>query len=229
MKFTATAYDKPFRLSLFFICLSPSCYLFYGYINNTLGINPFATLIQMSGHMAMLFIIITLAITPLRRWLTYGFRQFPKLQWGKRLSDWNILISSRRMLGIYAFYYATLHLWVYCYLEMDFYWPDMYLAIIERHFMLFGLASWVCLLLLAITSPHAIQRRMRRWWRRLHRLMYILPVLAAIHYYLAVKITNQQPIIYFIIIFILLFHRVLVARIRYLRRYNDNGMEVSRR
>ena len=228
MSFNLNHYDKPIRLSLFFISLLPAIYLLYGYLSNDLGVNPFATLMQVSGHMAMLFIIVTLAITPLRRWLIRLFRLFSQLRWGKRLSDWNVLIRARRMLGLYAFFYASIHLWGYCYLEMGFYWEDIYLELMGRYFIIWGVLTWVCLLLLAITSPRAIQRRMHAWWRRLHRLMYVLSILAVVHHYLAVKVTDNQPIWYFMLVFVLLFHRVLVARVRYLRRHDDTGMEASR-
>lgn len=228
MSFNLNIYDKPIRCVIFIVSLLPAIYLIDGYVNNRLGVNPFATLAHFSGHVTMVFIIITLAITPVRRWLTHLFRKMPSLRWGKRLSDWNVLIRARRMLGLYSFFYACIHVWTYLYLEMDFYWPDVWLEITERYFISFGIITWICLFLLAITSPHFIQRRMHAWWRRLHRLIYPLSILAVLHHYLAVKITDNTPLFYLVIIFILLLHRFLVAYSRRLRRKDDTGMEVFR-
>lgn len=228
MSFNLHDYHKPIRIVLFIVSAIPALCLAQMYITENLGINPFATLIKVSGHVAVIFVLITLAITPVRRWLVWIFSFFPELHWGKRLADWNVLIKLRRMMGIYGFFYASIHLWVYCYLEMDFYWGDIYQEIFERRFMLWGLLAWICLLLLTITSPKFVVKIMRIWWRRLHRLMYPLAIFVVLHYYFAVKVTEQyQAVVYSLVVIVLLLHRLVVHHKRH-RRLNDTGMEAKR-
>lgn len=216
------------RILLFILCLLPSLLLAWGYYRQDLGINPFAKLAQTTGQLALTCLIISLAVTPVRRWLTIIFCMFPSLRWGKRLSDWNILIRMRRMVGLYSFYYASLHFWVYLYLEMDFYWKDILLDVLDRQPVIIGLITWLGLLVLSLTSLDAIRKKMRIWWRRTHRLVYPISLLAVLHYAFVVKATNSLPYLYLVIVSVLLIHRILVVCVRKLRNKKDTGMEVWR-
>ena len=191
-------------------------------------INLFADLAIVTGHSAMVFIIITLAITPLRRWLIALFKLFDNIKWGKRLSDWNLLIRYRRLMGLMAFYYSTLHLGVYLYMELDFDMEELIYDINTRKHIIFGLGCWFLLIILAITSPKFVIKKIGRWWRRIHRSMYVLSILAVIHHIMAVKVTDKLPLLYFGIIAILLFHRLAVAYIKPLYRADDTGLEHNR-
>lgn len=222
-------YDKWVRRSIFFLSTFPAIYLSLGYIFNDLGINPFARMIKVSGHTTIVFVLITLGITPLRRWLTWCFSFARGLRWGKRLADWNMLIKLRKMIGIYAFFYGSTHIFMYLYFEIDFHWQDIYYDFIQRNFLVFGGAAWIFLFLLTITSPLYCRKKMGRWWRKLHRLMYPLAILSVCHAYYAVKVTERLwPTIYFLIAFIFLLHRVLVIYIKKIRRADDTGLEASR-
>ena len=195
---------------------------------NQLGLNPFATLIKLTAHTAIALLIMTLAITPLRRWLITLFRFFPQFRYGKRLSDWNVLIRLRRTIGLFSFFYATLHVWVYFDLELAKSFSELAYEISTRQFIVFGLIAWILLIPLAITSLNRIQKKMGKWWRRLHRAIYGIVILVFIHHLLAVKATDFTPYLYGLLIFILLGHRILVATIKQFRQRQDDGMEAYR-
>ncbi len=216
-----------FRCAVFFLSLCPSLFLFSAYWNKQLGVNPFETLILFSGQASIIFTMITLAITPCRRWLSAGCR-FGHLSYGKRLSDWNFLVRTRRMMGLFAFYYACIHLCIYLYFEMDFDWNEIYYDIKTRLFLWFGMIAWLLMLALAITSPTVIQRKMGKYWRRLHRGMYILSICALIHLWIEAKLIEPEQIIYASIIGIFLSHRLVVLLVRRWRRTEDTGMIATR-
>ena len=216
-----------FRAGIFCISLAPAAYLFSRLLTDNLGFNPFETLIATTGITALVFLCLTLAITPSRRWLSFAAIQL-RLSYGKRLSDWNFLIRSRRMLGLYCFFYACLHAGVYVYYEMDFAWSEIVIDIRERNFLSVGLLAWLVAFVLAITSPSVVQRNMGIYWRKLHRGMYLLSVLAILHLYLEAKLLSAREWWFSAVIAILLGHRLLVMLVRQWRRQNDDGL-VSQR
>ena len=221
--------DAAIRIVAFVISACPFFWMLHGYYRDELGINPFENLMKVSGHSAMIFLILSLSITPLRRWLTFTFKRLRVIKWGKRISDWNVLIRMRRMLGLYSFFYCTLHGFVYFEFELDWLYSEILWELRERQFINLGLISWVVLLVLSITSPSYIQKRMRRWWRRVHRLVYPLALLACLHFFLASKPTDQDPYIYAFFVGILLGHRLIVSVLPKFKRSDDNGMLAERR
>ena len=220
-------HDGRFRLVLFFISLYPAAQLWTDFGNNGLGFNPFESLMARTGFWAMVFLLLTLAITPLRRWLGFSCKVL-RLSYGKRLADWNFLIKSRRMLGLFSFFYLSWHLAIYLHLELnwrpDWLWQDL----LERPFLDLGMIAWVISFLLAITSPLWLRRRMGKNWRRLHRLMYPLCLLAVAHVVLEAKITQPLPLTYSGIVAILLVHRILTAYFSELHRPEDTRLEAER-
>ena len=109
--------DKKIRTVLFLLSSIPSLVLLKKLAYDDLGINPFATLSHTTGEMAIIYLLITLSVTPVRKWLC-STSKIMKLAEGKRLSDWNFLIRTRRQLGLFSFFYASLHLATYLILDV---------------------------------------------------------------------------------------------------------------
>ncbi|MGC1784364.1 MAG: protein-methionine-sulfoxide reductase heme-binding subunit MsrQ [Acidobacteriaceae bacterium] len=153
-------------------CLIPLGVLVYEGFSNTLGPDPIATITHTTGYWTLYFLLISLAITPVRR-------LSPRLAW---------LTRFRRMLGLYAFFYGTLHLFTYVWLFSDFNVHAMVHDIAKRPFITMGMLAWVCLLPLAATSTAwSIRELGGRRWLLLHRLAYVAAIAGVIHYWWIVK------------------------------------------
>jgi sulfoxide reductase heme-binding subunit YedZ len=170
---------KPIRivkLVTFAAALIPAAALVYRFYTNDLTANPGDYITDQTGSWALAFLIISLAVTPLRR-----------------LTRWNEFIKLRRMLGLFAFFYATLHMltWVvfFHYFDTSFMIED----VAERPFITIGMATFLILLVLAITSNRLSIRRLGRRWQTLHRLVYAAAVLAVIHFWWLVKADITEP------------------------------------
>lgn len=213
---------------VFIISFIPAALLLYKYQSNNLGINPFNTLMHNTGYWALTFLLITLAITPARRLLTQ-LMIIINSSHGKRISDWNILIKIRRTLGMYVFFYACLHLSVYLYLDMDMDFEEILWDIEERPFITAGMTSFALLIPLALTSTNYMMRRLKNNWRRIHRLIYPLSIIAIIHYWWLSKVGVYTPMPYTLILMSLLGYRLVVWV--GIRRFKpkDDGMEVPER
>lgn len=216
-------HEGRFRAGVFAASVIPGGSLYYEYLNDKLGINPFAELIERSGFWAVVYLLITLSVTPLRRWLTWLSKQL-KASYGKRLSDWNYLIKSRRQVGLWSFFYASVHLFIYMHFELDWWIEDLWLDVSERYFISLGILTWIGLVLLALTSPDKIRRAMGKNWRRLHRLMYALSILGVLHIALEAKPNEFTHYWYIVITCVLLGHRIIVSQLNRFRRKDDTGM-----
>ena len=159
---------KPWAKPLVFtLCLLPFAWLFYAAFTDGLGANPAEALLRQTGDWTLRFLCIVLAVTPLRQ-----------------LSGWNLLVRYRRMLGLYAFFYASLHWLAYVVFDMGLDWAAVVADIPKRPFILVGTAAWLILLALAVTSIPALIRRMGgKRWQRLHRAVYVVAALAVLHYW----------------------------------------------
>ena len=219
--------EKKFRLAIFSISIFPALLLYYKYHTDDLGINPFATFSHQTGHIAVVYILFTLSITPIRRFLCNLSIKL-KLNRGKRLSDWNFLIKSRRQLGLFAFFYSTLHLLAYLFLDIGWSWNYFSDDLAERNFIIYGLANFLMLFLLAITSPTLVRKKMGRWWKKVHSLMYLIAILSIVHFVFAAKHGNSWPMIYGTICIILLFNRIWIFLSNKRRRQKDDGLETYR-
>lgn len=164
---------------LFFLALVPAALLIRGMVTGTLGVNPAETIQLETGRWALKFLLLSLAVTPLRR-----------------ITGWNIVIQYRRMLGLFAFFYATLHLLSYWSFDLAFAIRDFAADVVKRPFIALGFAAFVLLVPLAITSTKGSIRRLGRRWTSLHRLVYVSAILAVLHFIWKVKVLTGDPVWY---------------------------------
>jgi len=180
---------------LFLSCLMPFIFLLIDAVNDNLGVNPVEILTHETGEWALRFLLITLCITPLRR-LTH-------IHW---------LVKLRRMLGLYAFFYALLHFITYIWFDQFFDLKEILIDIPKRPFITIGFVSFILLLLLAITSTNAMQRRLKKKWLTLHKLVYVIPMLVIIHFIWSLKADYSAPMIYSFIFLVLMLSRAIHDR-----------------
>ncbi len=180
---------------LFTVCLVPFIALVIGAVNNTLGTNPVETMTHETGEWTLRFLLLTLMITPLRR-----------------LSGKSWLIKLRRMLGLYAFFYACLHFITYIWFDHYFDWVEIIKDIPKRPFITVGFSAFVLLIPLAVTSNNKMMRRLKKNWVKLHRLVYVIAVLGVLHFLWLVKADTLEPLIYASILLILLGYRAYYQR-----------------
>ena len=159
-----------------------------------LGADPVAEIEHRLGTWALRLLLITLAVSPLRQWT--GQPQ---------------LLRFRRMLGLYAFFYATLHLAAYLVLDLRGYWALVFEEIVKRPYITVGFAAWLLLVPLAVTSTQAAIRRLGRRWGQLHKLVYAIAVLAVLHFWWIVKSDIREPLLYAAILAVLLGWRAMRA------------------
>lgn len=171
---------------VFVLCLLPLAASLWQALGGQ-AVNPVETLTRDSGSWALNLLLLGLAITPLRRLGAPGW-----------------LLRLRRMLGLYAFFYAGVHLLIYLWLDQLFDWPAIVHDIIKRPFITVGMAAFALLLPLAITSTDGWLRRLKRRWGQLHRLVYPLAVLAVVHYLWLVKRDLTEPLLYAAVLALLL-------------------------
>ena len=177
-------------------CLSPAAWLAWGAVTNNLGPDPTATITFTTGLTTLRLLTISLAITPLRRLL-------PQLNW---------LIKFRRLLGLFAFFYGTLHLMTWIALYAGFDVNAMSADIVKRRYITMGMAAWLLLLPLAATSTNwAIRKLGGKRWNRLHKLVYLAVVCGVIHYWWQVKTGVLTPITITIVVAVLLLARPVLA------------------
>ncbi|WP_424205345.1 sulfite oxidase heme-binding subunit YedZ [Sulfuricaulis sp.] len=158
----------------------PLAFLVYRALNNDLGANPIETINRYTGDWVLRFLLVTLAVTPLRR-----------------LFGWNALLRYRRMLGLFAFFYACLHFLSYAWLDQYFVLADIIKDVAKRPYITVGFACLLMLIPLAATSTNAMIRRLgARRWQALHRLVYLVGVGGVVHYLWLVKSDLREPLIY---------------------------------
>jgi sulfoxide reductase heme-binding subunit YedZ len=167
--------------ALFLACLGPAAWLVYGaFLGGDLGVNPVETITNYTGIWTLRLIAISLAISPLR-WLT----------------GWNRLIQYRRMLGLFAFFYGSLHFMTYFVLDHSLMFEGLWDDVVKRPYITAGFTAFVLMIPLAITSTQGWIRRMGgRNWNLLHRLVYATAALAVLHYWWKVKLDTSSPALY---------------------------------
>ena len=171
----------------FLLCLVPAAALVERTLTGTLGANPAETLQLQTGLWALRLLLVTLAITPIRR-----------------LTGWNRIVQYRRMLGLFAFFYATLHVLTYVVLDQLFAFDQMLKDVAKRPFITFGAVAFAAMIPLAITSTKGWIRRLGRKWQALHRLIYVSGAAAAVHFIWKVKVAVGEPVYYGAILAVLL-------------------------
>lgn len=181
------------KIVLFLVCLLPLALLGWDAWHDALGANPIEAVTRGLGDWALRFLLITLTVTPLRK--------YTGLAWLARL---------RRMLGLFCFFYAGLHVTSYLWLDQFFAWTDIAQDIVKRPFITAGFVAFMLLIPLAATSSNAMLRRLGgRQWQALHRSVYFIAILGVLHYTWMVKLDIAQPLIYAAITAVLLGLRVL--------------------
>jgi sulfoxide reductase heme-binding subunit YedZ len=178
---------------VFVAALTPFLWLVYGVLADALGANPVEAVTNTTGIWTLRFLVITLAITPLR-WLT----------------GWNRIIQFRRMLGLFAFFYGTLHFLTYFVLDHSLVFAGVWDDVVKRPYITAGFTAFVLMIPLAVTSTQGWIRRLGgRNWSRLHTLVYVSAVLGVLHYWWKVKLDVTNPAIYAAIVAALLAARVV--------------------
>lgn len=182
-------YGKPL---VFLAALAPLALLGWRIAHDALGANPVEAINRFTGDWALRFLLITLAITPLRR-----------------LTGFNLLVRWRRMLGLFAFFYATLHITSFVWIDQGFDVDEIIKAVIKRPFITVGFLAFVLLIPLALTSTNAMVRRLGgKRWQQLHRLVYVIGGLAVLHFFWMVKSDIREPLLYAAILLLLLGYRL---------------------
>jgi methionine sulfoxide reductase heme-binding subunit len=180
------------KAPLFLVCLAPLGWLVWGAATHGLGANPIDAITDETGTWTLRFLVATLSITPLRR-----------------LTGWNGAIRFRRMLGLFAFFYGSLHFLTYIWLDQFFEVPEIVKDIAKRPFILVGFTAFTLMVPLALTSTAGWIRRLGgRRWNLLHRLIYLSAIAGVVHYWWLVKADVTRPLRYGVIVAVLLLGRL---------------------
>ena len=182
------------RVALFVICLGPFAQLVYSAWTDNLGANPIDAITRHTGSWALIFLLVTLSVTPLRK-----------------ISGWNALIKFRRMLGLFAFFYAALHFTTFLVLDHFFDFHAIVKDVMKRPYVTAGFTGFVLLIPLAITSTRGMIRRLGRRWQQLHRLVYIAAAAGVLHFYWLVKADIRRPVQYGFVLALVLGYRFFAS------------------
>ncbi len=181
---------------VFVLCLLPLAHLIWNAVQGTLGPDPVAQLEHRSGDWALRLLLTALALTPLRR-----------------LTGLHKLIRFRRMLGLFTFFYASVHLAIYLVIDLGGFWSQLLGEIAKRPYITVGFTAWLLLIPLALTSTQGMMRRLGRHWQSLHRLVYAIALLGVLHYYWLVKADHREPLLYLCV-----WMALMLARVRWRSR-----------
>ena len=201
-----------FRLTkpvVFLLCLLPLTILLasaFSLAGLSLGANPIEELLHELGRWGLKFLLLTLTVTPLRRW-----------------TGWNWLIGYRRMLGLFAFLYIVLHFTVYAVLDQGLDMAAIIEDVLKRPYITLGMAGLLMMVPLAVTSTRGMMRRLGKRWQKLHRLVYVIAIVAVWHFYWQVKLDTLDPVVYASILAGLLAVRVYFANVSTRRTRLQNG------
>lgn len=177
-----------FKATLFALCLLPLARLVFFAFTDRLGANPIEFVLRSLGTWTLVMLMVTLSITPLRR-----------------LTGWNSLIRVRRMLGLFAFFYACLHFLTYAGVDQSFDLNAILRDVVKHPYITVGFACFLLLIPLAVTSTNAMQRRLGgKRWQQLHRLVYVIAAGGVVHYLWLVKKDITQPVLYGLVLMTLL-------------------------
>ena len=181
-------YIKPF---VFLLLLWPIYIIIYQIIFNELGPEPVDRIINHFGEWTLIFIFLTLSMTPLKK-ITKS------LEW----------IKFRRMLGLFAFFYASIHMLSYVGLDYRFDFEPLIDDVLKKKFVFIGFSAWLLLIPLAITSSDKMARLLKQNWKKLHRLVYVIAIFGVLHFIWLSKTIFFKPLIFLIILIILLLFRI---------------------
>jgi methionine sulfoxide reductase heme-binding subunit len=201
------------RIVLFTNALVPATLLAWDAYQQKLGANPIEFATRATGVLTLVFLFITLAVTPLRK-----------------LTGWNWLIKFRRMLGLYAFFYGSLHLTTYAWFDKFFSGREIVEDVWARPFITIGMASFLLLVPLAVTSTNGMIKRLGgKRWAKLHKLTYAAAIGGVIHYYMGVKADTTIPILFAVVLALLLGYRWIKSRMDATTKNDTLGIQTPPR
>ena len=186
-------YLKP---GVFILSTIPFLIIIYKIFFNKLGPEPVKEITHFTGEWTLIFICLTLAMSPL-----------------KKLTNLNFWVKLRRMLGLFVFFYASLHLLTYVGIDYRFSWQPIFDDVLKKKYIFVGFAAWVLLIPLTITSSQKMILLLKQNWKKLHRLIYVIAFLGSLHFIWLSKTIYFKPLIYFVIITVLLFFRINFKKI----------------
>ena len=179
------------KMVVFILSLVPIFYIIYQILTNQLGPEPIKDITHHTGKWTLYFIVITLAMTPL-----------------KKITKINIWINYRRMFGLFIFFYASVHLMTYVGLDYRFDLTSIGDDIIKKKYIFIGFSAWLLLIPLAVTSNKRMIKILKDKWKKLHRLIYLISLFGVVHYLWLVKRDLTEPLVFLTIILFLLAFRL---------------------
>ncbi len=179
------------KLVVWLIGLTPATWLVWRALMGRLGANPIEEILHRLGGATLILLLTTLSVTPIRR-----------------ITGWNILTQIRRPLGLFGFFYLTMHFLAYAVLDQTLDWEFILEDLTERRYIIVGFTAWVLLIPLAVTSTKGWIRRLGKRWQKLHRLAYISTALGVLHFYWQVKADTYWPLVATTVLVILMLFRV---------------------
>ena len=180
-----------FKSSVFILSTIPFFLITYKIFFNKLGPEPVKEITHFTGEWTLIFICLTLSMSPLKRFTNFIF--------------W---VKIRRMLGLFVFFYATLHLLTYVVIDYRFDWQQITDDVIKKKYIFIGFAAWVLLIPLVLTSSQKMIIVLKHNWKKLHKLIYVIAIFGSLHYIWLSKTIFFKPMVYFVIITVLLILRV---------------------
>ena len=183
------------KIIVFFLSLWPIYLITYQIVFNQLGPEPVDRIINHFGEWTLIFIFLTLSMTPLRK-ITKS------LEW----------IKFRRMLGLFAFFYASVHMLSYVGLDYRFDFEPLINDVLKKKFIFIGFSAWLLLIPLAVTSSEKMVRLLKQNWKKIHRLIYIIGIFGVLHYIWLSKTIFFKPLIFLILLIILLLFRIKITK-----------------
>ena len=186
---------KYFKAFIFFLCLWPLGIIISNIYYNDLGAEPVKKIMNHFGEWTLIFICLTLAMSPL-----------------KRITNLSFWIKFRRMLGLFVFFYATIHLLTYVGLDYRFDWEPIINDVLKKKYIFIGFSAWLLLIPLAATSSQKMIRILKHNWKNLHRLVYVIAIFGSLHYIWLSKTIFFKPLIYTTIIVVLLALRIKIKK-----------------
>jgi sulfoxide reductase heme-binding subunit YedZ len=187
--------DRYLKPSIFFLCLIPFFIITYKIYFNQLGPEPVKEITHHTGEWTLIFVCLTLAMSPL-----------------KRFTNLSIWIKFRRTLGLFVFFYATLHLLTNVVIDYRLDWQQIFDDVLKKKYIFVGFAAWLLLIPLVITSSKKMVKLLKHNWKKLHRLIYVIAIFGALHFIWLTKTIFFKPLIFISIILVLLSLRIKIKK-----------------
>ena len=188
------------KIFVFLLCLWPLYSIIYQIFYNNLGAEPVDKIINHFGEWTLIFIFLTLSMSPL-----------------KRITNSTVWIKFRRMLGLFVFFYASIHLLSYVGLDYRFDFQPILNDVLKKKFVFIGFAAWLLLIPLAITSSNKMMKILKHNWKKIHKLIYVIGIFGVLHFIWLSKTIFFKPLIFLVILIILLLFRL---------NFNKSGSKV---